>query len=259
MRITTVINQKGGVGKTTTAHALATGLTHKGHSVLCVDMDPQGNLSYTMGANTSAAGLYEAMKGEATAGQVIQHTSQGDILPSSLLLSAADMEFTATGREWILDSLLKPVKRAYSHIIIDSPPTLGILTINALTAGTDVVIPMGADIYSLQGLSQLHRTILKVRQFCNKDIKVAGLLMTRYNARTILSRDMYDGIAAKAAEVQSTLYNTVIREGVAVKEAQTNQASLFDYAPQSNPAQDYANFIQEYLEQSAAKGAIKHA
>jgi chromosome partitioning protein len=249
MRITTVINQKGGVGKTTTAHALVTGLNKRDHKVLAVDVDPQGNLSYTMGANTNGPALYELMRGDAQSVDIIQNSDQGDILPSTLLLTAADMEFTATGREWILDGLLKPIKHTYDHIIIDSPPTLGILTINALTASSDVVIPMGADIFSLQGLYQLHSTILKVRQFCNKDIKIAGLLLTRYNTRSILSRDIRENIKEKATELQAPLYNTVIREGVAVKEAQTTQKSLFDYAPKSNPAKDYENFVIEYLQQ----------
>ena len=250
MRTTTVINQKGGVGKTTTAHALATGLTKRGYKVLCVDMDPQGNLSFTMGADTTGPSLYEAMREEAEISTAIRSTNQGDILPGSILLAAADMEFTATGREWILESLLSPIKEHYSHIIIDSPPTLGILTINALTASTDVVIPMGADIYSLQGLYQLHSTILKVRQYCNKNLKIAGLLLTRYNSRSILSRDLREGIEEKASELNAHLYSTFIREGIMVKEAQTSQASLFNYAPKSKPAQDYEDFISEYLEQA---------
>ena len=252
-RITTVINQKGGVGKTTTAHSLATGLSFKGYSVLVVDTDPQGNISFTMGADTSGKGLYECMRKETTTDESIQHTSQGDILPSTLLLAAADMEFTSTGREWILRSILESVKEKYEYIIIDSPPTLGVLTINALTACTDVIIPMGADIYSLQGLNQLNNTIGKVKEFCNKDLIIAGLLLTRYSNRAILSRDMKDEIKQKASEIGASLYNTIIREGVAVKEAQTSQSNLFEYAPKSNPAIDYMAFVNEYLSQT--KGA----
>lgn len=255
MRITTITNQKGGVGKTTTAHALTTGLKRWGRRVLAIDVDPQGNLSYTMSANTLGSGLYEAMRGEATVAEVIQSTDQGDILPSTLLLAAADMEFTATGREWILDKLLEPVKHQYDHIIIDSPPTLGILTVNALTASTDVVIPVGADIYSLQGLYQLHSTIEKVRQFCNPDLKIAGLLLTRYNSRSVISRDIKEGIEEKATSLSTSLYDVSIREGVAIREAQTHQMSLFEYAQRSNPAQDYDNFVSEYLAQGGVLNA----
>jgi len=249
MRITTIINQKGGVGKTTTTHALASGLKMKGYIVLCVDMDPQGNLSYTMNADTSGAGLYDAMKGDVDVIDVIQKTDHGDIIPSTILLTAADMEFTATGREWIIDGIINKVKNIYSHIIIDCPPSLGILTINALTSCTDVIIPMGADIYSLQGLYQLHDTILKVKKYCNKEIVIAGLLLTRYNSRSILSRDLRNGIESKANEINAFLYKTTIREGVAIKEAQTNQTSIFDYSISSNPSLDYMNFIDEYLYQ----------
>jgi len=249
LRITTIINQKGGVGKTSTAHALSTGLKHRGFKVLAVDVDPQGNLSYTIDADTSGRGLYEAMCEETPTSELIQTTPQCDTLPSTLLLSAADMEFTNTGREWILDNVLQPVKQHYDYIIIDSPPTLGILTVNALTACNDVIVPMGTDIYSLQGLNQLYATIGKVRKFCNRDITIAGLLLTRYNGRSVLSRDIKSAIEAKAAELNAPLYKTCIREAIAVKESQTSKQSLFDYAPSATATQDYNKFINEYLAQ----------
>ena len=246
-RITVIINQKGGVGKTTTAHALATGLIKKGFKVLVVDTDPQGNISHTMQADTIDKGLYEAMKEELSAMELIQHTPQGDILPSTLLLTAADMEFVSTGREYILETVLENVKSNYDYIVIDSPPQLGILTINALVVSDDVIIPMTADIYSLQGLNQLYSTINRVRKFCKKNIVVAGLLLTRYSDRTILSRELKESISAKAKELDSRLYNTIIRESVSIREAQTARQSIFDYAPKSNPAIDYMDFITEYL------------
>ena len=246
-RTTVVINQKGGVGKTTAAHALATGLTKKGHKVLVVDTDPQGNISHTMQADTTVKGLYEAMREEQPTKELIQHLSQGDILPSTLLLTAADMEFVSTGREYILDDVLASVKNDYDYIIIDSPPQLGILTINALVASDDIIIPMTADIYSLQGLNQLYSTINKIKKFCKKDIVIDGLLLTRHSNRTILSRDLKDAIESKARELNSRLYDTIIREGVSVREAQTARQSIFDYAPKSNSAIDYVNFIAEYV------------
>lgn len=248
-RVTTVINQKGGVGKTTTAHAMATGLLKRGGKPLVVDADPQGNISYTMRADVGLAGLYEVMKEKETAAQVIQHTQQGDVLPSSLLLSAADIEFTQTGREYLLRDGLAQVKGAYTHVIIDSPPTLGILTINAMTASDDVVIPMGADIYSLQGLAQLYQTIRQVRRFCNPQLAVAGLLITRSNRRSVLTRELTQAIEQTAGQLDTKLYDAVIREGIAIKEAQTQRASLFDTHPTSGPTLDYAAFLDEYLAQ----------
>lgn len=247
-RITTIANQKGGVGKTTTAHALATGLTVKGYKTLTIDTDPQGNLSYTMRADDQQAGLYEILKGNINSAEAIQHTVQGDIIPSTLLLAGADMEFTDTGREYLLKDIVEPLRKIYDYIIIDSPPTLGILTINALTASNDVIIPMGADIYSLQGLSQLYNTVNKVKKYCNPSLNIAGLLITRYNGRTILSKDLREVIENKAVQIGAAFYNTVIREGVSIKEAQTQQDSIFKTDPNSNPAQDYLKFINEYLE-----------
>ena len=246
-RTTVVINQKGGVGKSTAAHALATGLMKKDYKILVVDTDPQGNISHTMQADTNGKGLYEAMREEQPIKELIQHLTQGDILPSTLLLTAADMEFVSTGREYILDNVLESVKNDYDYIIIDSPPQLGILTINALVASDDIIIPMTADIYSLQGLNQLYSTINKIKKFCKKDIIIDGLLLTRYSNRTILSRDLKEAIESKARELNSRLYDTIIREGVSVREAQTARQSIFDYAPKSNSAIDYMNFITEYV------------
>ena len=247
-RITTITNQKGGVGKTTTAHALATGLGKFGKKVLVIDIDPQGNISYTMGADDQLPCTYHLLKGEISAAKAVQSTPQGDIIPGNLLLAGADMEFNQTGREFLLRDSMGGIEKQYDHIIIDTPPTIGILTINALTASTDVVIPMGADIYSLQGLSQLYATIGKVKKYCNRELSIAGLLMTRFNGRTILAQDLRENIEEKAAFIGSRLFRSYIREGVAVKEAQTQQTSIFDSAPKSNPAQDYLAFVREYLQ-----------
>lgn len=245
-RTTSVSNQKGGVAKTTTAWALVTGLTQNGCKALAIDTDPQGNLSYTMGADDQKAGIYEVFKGQADPFEVIQETRQGDVIASSLMLAAADLEFTNTGREYLLRDVILSLKERYEYIIIDTPPTLGILTINALTASDDVVIPMGADIYSLQGLSQLYNTINRVKRYCNPELNIAGLLITRFNGRTILSKDLKDVIKDKAQQIGTVPFSSVIREGIAIKEAQTQRESLFQNAPKSNPAQDYMLFINEY-------------
>lgn len=246
-RITTIINQKGGVGKTSTAHALATGLNHRNYKALVVDADPQGNLSYIM-QTEAAKGVYEAMKGTPAA-DLIQHTGQGNILASTPALIGADLEFTQTGREYLIKDALEPIKSNYSHIIIDSPPTLGIMTINALTASTDIIIPMGADIFSLQGLGQLYETIGRVKRYCNPNLKIAGLLITRYARRAVLTRDLTEVIGDKAQQISAPIYKTQIREGIAVKEAQTMQTSLFDSHPKANPTADYNALIDEYLKQ----------
>ena len=251
-QIIVIANQKGGVGKTTTAHALTTGLFHKGYKTLAVDIDPQSNLTYTMNADENKAGVYELLRGNIKPLETVQHTEQGDIISGSLMLSGADMEFSDTGREYLLSEALELLRAIYDFIILDSPPTLGILTINALTAAHDLIIPMGADAYSLQGLSQLNATIGKVKKRCNPALNIAGLLITKYSGRAILSQELRETIKIKAARAVGTnVFKTVIREGISVKEAQTQQASLYDVAPKSNAALDYLAFIEEYLKGDA--------
>ena len=246
MRIIAIANQKGGTAKTTTATALTTGAAYKGKRTLAVDLDAQGNLSYIMGADANAAGSYELMKNQTTAKETIQHTQAGDIIPASLNLAAADNEFSGKpGRDFFLQAALQPIKNEYDLIVIDTPPTLSTLLVNALTAATEVIIPLNADILSLQGLYQLIETINQVQAYCNKDLKITGVLLTRHSDRTVLARDIKETIAAKCAEFNIPLLKTVIRDGVAIKEAQTTQESLFNYAPNSKPAQDYIALLKE--------------
>lgn len=244
-RITTIINQKGGVGKTTTAAALADGLTRRGFKALAIDADAQGSLSFIMGAEATR-GIYEALKGSPAA-DLIQHTAQGDLLPSTPALIGADLEFTQTGREYLLRDALEGISGLYDHIVIDCPPQLGILTVNALTASTDLVIPMKADILSLQGLGQLYDTVSKVKRYCNRPLQIAGLLITQ-NRKTALARDLADVIADQARQLGTRLYSTQIREAVAIREAQTMQESIYT-RPKANPATDYSAFVDEYLRQ----------
>lgn len=250
-RITTVLNQKGGVGKTTTAHALATGLNHRGFKALVIDADPQGNISYTMQADAAQAGLYEALKGIIPAADAIQHTAQGDLISSSIDLAGADMEFTQTGREYLLREVLDAISADYTHVIIDSPPSLGIMTVNALTASNDLIIPVGAEIYALQGLQQLLNTIGKVQKYSNLGLTVAGLLITRKGNKAVATRQLIDAIQQRAGALQLHLYSAVIREAVAIREAQIMQGSIFDTHPRAKVTDDYNAFIGEYIKQGA--------
>lgn len=245
-RITTVLNQKGGVGKTTTAHALATGLNYRGAKALVIDADPQGNISYTMQADAAQTGLYEALKGIVPAADAIQHTAQGDLIASSLDLAGADMEFTQTGREYRLREVLEDISAGYTHVVIDSPPALGILTVNALTASNDVIIPVGADIYSLQGLKQLLTTIGKVQKYSNPGLTVAGLLITRKGNKAVATRQLIAAIQQQAAGLNLHLYGAIIREAVAIREAQIMRSSIFDTHANAKVTDDYRQFIDEY-------------
>lgn len=243
-----VANQKGGIGKSTTAQALTAGLLMKGHRTLLIDLDAQGNTTYTTRTNNTIYTSYELLTGKSTAIETIIKTEQGDFISSGNGLSKLDLELNTIGKEYKLKEALEPVKKNYDFIILDTPPALGILTVNALTASDSLIIPAQADIYSLQGIGQLIETVNVVRQYCNPDLIINGILLTRHNKRAILSQDMTEMIEDTADQLNTFVYKTMIREGIAVKEAQANRQDLFSYALKSNAAQDYLSFIDELLE-----------
>ena len=236
-----IANQKGGQGKTTTAQAIANGSPGK---ILAVDLDPQSNLTFSMGGNAADVGAYELITGKTTAKQTIQKTAQGDIIAASNSLALADTTFTGKERTTALKSALQPVKSLYKHIVIDCPPTLNSLLVNALVAADVVIIPLTADMYSLQGLYQLKQSIDAAKSI-NSGLNIGGVLFVKHSTRTILARDLSDVIKDKCAELSIPVYKTAIREGVAIREAQTQRQSIFDYAPRSNPAKDYKQLIKE--------------
>lgn len=247
MKIIAIINQKGGVGKSTTAFTLASGLKNKGYKTLCIDMDAQGNLSYTANANDDLLTIYDLLAEDADINQAIQHTKNFDLIASSKALSGADGFITDIGKEYKLKEILESVKNNYDYIIIDTPPALGILTVNALTACDSVIIPAQADIYSLQGIEQLSKTIQPIKKYCNDKLKIDGILLTRYSPRAILSREVAEIANDLAQNLNTKVFKSTIREAIAVKESQINKQSLFDYAPNSNVTNDYLNFVNELL------------
>ena len=246
----TLSNQKGGVAKTSTSNALASGLYNRGYKVLAVDLDPQCNLSFSRGVDMfTEKNLFDVFKGNKEVQETIIPLKLGfDLLPGGLTLAGADMDFTQTGREYMLSEALETVSGEYDFCIIDTPPTLGILTVNALTAADYVIVPMTADIYALQGLTQLNALIQNVRRYCNKELKIAGILLTRYNDRQIISKTLKTNIGQAAERLSTEVFKTYIREGVAVRETQLLQSDLFTDAPKANVTQDYNNFIDELLE-----------
>ena len=249
MQIITISNQQGGVGKTTTAHALLTGLANMGYKVLALDADPQTNLTYTTGINMDdTPDLYNLLKKQASFLEVVQQVKPGfDIIPGSLDLAGADMEFTAAGREYMIREALEPVKEKYDFCIIDTPPTLGILTVNALTASHKIIVPMAADVYSLQGLSQLQGMVENVKKYRNPGLTIDGLLLTKYSDRAIINRNLKDSLQQTAAQLHTRLYKTTIREAVAVKEIQFLQSDIFTEYPKAKVTEDYKQFIKEFL------------
>jgi chromosome partitioning protein len=247
--IIVVTNQKGGVGKSTTAEALAEGLFIKGHKTLLIDLDAQGSISLSAKADISKPSAYELlMDNKITAQEVTQHrTHRADIIPAGRNLIKLDIELTVKSREYRLKEKITPLISKYNYIIIDTPPALGILTINSLTAANSLIIPAQADLYSLQGIGQLYDTIGTITAYTNPELKLNGILLTRHNARNILSRDMADTAKSTASEIGTFVYKTVIRECIAIREAQASQQTIYEYAPKSNASQDYLYFVDEFI------------
>lgn len=249
MKIVSIANQKGGVSKTTTTQAITTIFNYRGKRALAIDMDPQGNLSFAMGADfENKTTVYNMLKGEAQAKEILQKTPSGDLLPSNILLSGADLEFTSTGREYLLKESIASIKDEYDYIIIDCPPSLSILTINAFVTSDFVIIPSVADVFSLQGMSQLNNTIQSVRKYCNSNLKIAGILLTKFTSRTNLSAHIKETLNSVTQQMDTVLFNTYIRGSVAIQEAQLQQNNLFMYDKKSNAISDYNDFVCELEE-----------
>jgi chromosome partitioning protein len=248
-KVISISNQKGGVGKTTTTGAVAAGFKKKGFKVLCIDLDPQSNLSFSAGAETEdCPTVYEILKGEAKTSFSIQKTMSFDIISSNILLSGIELEFTQTGREFLLKEALNSVKDKYDYIFIDTPPALSILTVNAFTASDYIMIPMLADIFSLQGIAQLSETIERVKKYCNPNLKIEGIILTKYNKRTILSREIKGTAELIAQELKTSIFKTTIRSSVVVMESQTNQQNIHEYSPKNAASLDYMDLVKELIE-----------
>ena len=248
MEAIAIVNRKGGVGKTATAQALGAGLRKKGQRVLYIDLDSQNNLSYALDADVTKAGSMDVITGATAAADAIQKTEEGDVIAGSESLAAADQIITGTGKEYRLKEAIESIKQSYDYIIIDTPAALGTLTVNALTAAHGVIIPVQADIYSLQGIAQINNVITAVKKYCNAQLSIRGILLTRYNARAILSRDMQDNLREAAKQLKTKVYSAPIRECISIKEAQARKINIFDYAPKSNAAKDYLAFTEEFTE-----------
>ena len=245
MKVISIISRKGGVGKTETAHALGAGLIIKGYKVLYIDLDSQANLTFSLGAAPSRNAL-DLLSGKIDLSIAIYGSDQGDYIGASESLASADIVLSGSGKEYLLKRALVGADN-YDYVIIDTPAALGILTVNALVASDEVVIPVQADAFSIQGLGQLDKAIASIKEKCNKRLSINGILITRYNGRAVLSRDMQTNLEAAAQKLNTRVYKKPIREGIAVKEAQACRQDIFTYSLKSNPAQDYKAFVEEFL------------
>lgn len=240
--IITISNHKGGVGKTTSALNIGAGLASLGKTVLLIDLDPQANLSQSLGIREPEETVYGSIRGDYPLTPV-QIADRLDLVPSTLDLSGAEIELSSeTGREYILRELLEPLRDRYDYILIDSPPSLGLLTINALTASQEVFIPLQAQYLALQGLSKLIEVIDKIQKRLNKSLRIGGVFITQYDNRKVLNRNVVETIEA---HFEGKVFKTRIRDNVALAEAPTAGLDIFRYAPKSYGAEDYLALSEE--------------
>ena len=233
-------SQKGGVAKATTNLAIGAKLVEDGARVLYIDLDPQMNLSTTLKAQTGGVlSSLDVLTGEAGVAAAAQTIDGYDAVPASRLNGKADYR---------LRKALEAVSDRYDFAILDTPPALDTLTVNALTAASWVVIPAQADAYSLDGVTDLAATIQAIREYTNPDLKIAGILLMRYNPRTPISKIIREDAEAMAAELDTKVFRAWIREATVIKESQAVKQSLFAYAPSAKVAYDYRFFIEELLE-----------
>ena len=249
-KIIAIANQKGGVGKTTTSINLAAGLAYLNKRVLLIDFDPQGNATQGVGYRVGLKDetVYDAVLNDADINGCIKHlkTPPLDILPSNINLAGADLELSKIEdkREEYLKKAIAPVKDNYDYIIIDCPPSLGLLNTNALTAADSVLIPVQCEYYALEGITQLLQTIRLVQKLFNSKLKIEGVLLTMYDARTNLSTEVGQEIRKHFKE---KTYKTCIPRNVRLSEAPSAGKSIFDYDLNSEGAKAYVSLTKEVV------------
>lgn len=259
-KIVSIANQKGGVGKTTTSINLSTILAKKGKKVLMIDADPQGNASSGVGVDKEVEeSVYDILIGDTKISDVVIKTNIKNlyVCPSNINLAGAEVELVSVmSREYRLKEKLDEVKDEYDYIIIDCPPSLGLITLNAFTASDSVLIPVQCEYYALEGLGQLINTINLVKKHLNKNIDIEGALLTMYDARTNLSNQVVKEVKKY---FNDKVYKNVIPRNVKLSEAPSYGMPISIYDPRSKGAKSYEKFVKEFLKNNDLEAKGKHA
>lgn len=241
-----LINQKGGTGKTTTTINLGAALVSQGKRVLLIDLDPQGSLSYSLGIVDFEQSLADVFEGQLDLRAILQEKEGVFIAPCDIRLADTELFLSeASEREYYLKKILDSIHSQYDYILIDCPPSLSILTVNALTASSLVVIPMQMEVLSLQGLDLVADTIEKIRSSVNPALEVGGILPVMVDKRRKLTQEIHDHIAT---HFEFRIFDTMIRSNVKASEAPSFGQSVLSYATQSNSAKDYKSFAQAFVQ-----------
>ncbi len=245
--IVTVANQKGGVGKTTTVVNLAYSLSLQNKKVLILDFDPQGNASSGFGATPEDNELtaYNVLLGDCNAEDAIKHFENVDLIPSNVHLSGASFEIINNkDREFYLKKALSKIQDNYDYILIDTPPSLGILTINSLVASQSFLIPVQSEYYALEGLTQLLKTIKIIQERYNKELQLKGVVLTMYDPRTRLSKQVYEEVKSYFNDL---VYESIIPRNISLSEAPSFGKPCYMYDSKSNGSLSYLNFAREFI------------
>ena len=259
-KIVSIANQKGGVGKTTTSINLSTILAKKGKKVLMIDADPQGNASSGVGVDKEVEeSVYDILIGDTEIENIVIKTNIKNlyVCPSNINLAGAEVELVSVmSREYRLKEKLDEIKEEYDYIIIDCPPSLGLITLNAFTASDSVLIPVQCEYYALEGLGQLINTINLVKKHLNKNIDIEGALLTMYDARTNLSNQVVKEVKKY---FNDKVYKNVIPRNVKLSEAPSYGMPISVYDPRSKGAKSYEKFVKEFLKNNDLEAKGKHA